>query len=109
MVSLTFYSAFIIAEQDVATVVVGSLKTYQISVSKIRDGWLVGGFLWHINFCRLFNAKSIFMQIVSSISKQFSLARVPSLIVKTVLIQQIQFSINTYFIHTQLNLEIVLY
>ena len=31
------------------------------------NGWLVG-FLWHINFCRLFNAKSIFMQIISSIS-----------------------------------------
>ena len=26
--------------------------------------WLVGWFLWHINVCRLFNAKSIFMQIV---------------------------------------------
>ena len=31
-------------------------------------GWLVGSFLWHINLCRLFNAKSIFIQIVSSIS-----------------------------------------
>ena len=29
-----------------------------------RVGWV----LWHINLCRLFNAKSIFMQIVSSIS-----------------------------------------
>ena len=29
-------------------------------------GWLV--FLWHINFCRLFNAKCIFIQIISSIS-----------------------------------------
>ena len=28
-------------------------------------GWLVG---WHINLCMFFNAKSIFMQIVSSIS-----------------------------------------
>ena len=25
-------------------------------------GWLVG-FLWHINLCRLFNTKSIFIQI----------------------------------------------
>ena len=24
-------------------------------------GWLVGWVLWHINLCRLFNAKSIFM------------------------------------------------
>ena len=25
--------------------------------------WLVGWVLWHINLCRLFNAKSIFMKI----------------------------------------------
>ena len=31
-------------------------------------GLLVGSVLWHINFCRLFNAKSIFMQIISYIS-----------------------------------------
>ena len=31
-------------------------------------GWLVVWVLWHINLCRLFNAKSILMQIVSSIS-----------------------------------------
>ena len=30
--------------------------------------WLVSWILWHINFCRLFNAKSIFKQIISSIS-----------------------------------------
>ena len=29
--------------------------------------WLVGWVLWHINLCRLFNAKSIFIQIISSI------------------------------------------
>ena len=29
---------------------------------------LVGSVLWHINLCRLFNANSIFIQIVSSIS-----------------------------------------
>ena len=31
-------------------------------------GWLVGWFLWHINLCSLFYTKSIFMQIVSSMS-----------------------------------------
>ena len=32
-------------------------------------GWLVGRLLlWHINLCRLFNAKSILIQIASSIS-----------------------------------------
>ena len=30
--------------------------------------WLVGSVLRHINLCRLFKAKSIFMQIFSSIS-----------------------------------------
>ena len=29
---------------------------------------LVVWVLWHINLCRLFNAKSIFIQIISSIS-----------------------------------------
>ena len=28
----------------------------------------VGWVLWHNNFCRLFNAKSIFIQIIGSIS-----------------------------------------
>ena len=32
--------------------------------------WLVGWVLWHINPCRLFNAKSIFIQINSSISNK---------------------------------------
>ena len=31
-------------------------------------GWLVGWILWHINVCRLFKVKSIFIQILSSIS-----------------------------------------
>ena len=29
--------------------------------------WLVGWVLWHINLYWLFNAKSIFMQVISSI------------------------------------------
>ena len=45
------------------------------------------------------------MQIV----RQFSLAWVHSLIVKTVLIQLIQFIISTDFVYTQLNVKIVLY
>ena len=35
-----------------------------------KDSWLVRWGLWHINLCRLFNAKLIFIQII----KQFSLA-----------------------------------
>ena len=30
--------------------------------------WLVDRVLWHINLCKLFNAKSMFIQIISSIS-----------------------------------------
>ena len=41
--------------------------------------------------------------------KQFSLAWVHSLIVKTVLIQTIQFSISTDFVYPQLNVKTVLY
>ena len=33
-----------------------------------KESWLVAWVLWNINFCRLFNAKSIFIQIISSIS-----------------------------------------
>ena len=32
--------------------------------------WSVGWVLWHINLCRLSKAKSIFMQIISSISNK---------------------------------------
>ena len=32
------------------------------------NGWLVFGVLWHINLSRLFNAKSIFIEIISPIS-----------------------------------------
>ena len=41
--------------------------------------------------------------------KQFSLAWVHSLIVKTVLIQLIQFSISTDFVYTHLNVKTFLY
>ena len=47
------------------------------TMSKLNDScWLVGwlcGFLWHINLSRLFNAKSIFMQIVLFQTIQFSM------------------------------------
>ena len=36
----------------------------KIQGKKTGVGWI----LWHINLCRLFNAKYIFMQIVSAIS-----------------------------------------
>ena len=43
------------------------LMAYQL----VLVGWLVGWFLWHINLCRLFNAKPILLQIISSISNNF--------------------------------------
>ena len=36
-------------------------------------GWLVGWVLSHINLCRLFNTKSIFMQKVKFQTNQFSM------------------------------------
>ena len=45
-------------------------------------GWLVVFFFWHIKLCRLFDVKSIFIQIV---------------LFQTFLIQTIQFSISMQF------------
>ena len=42
-------------------------KSKRNKMKEIFISWLVG-FLWHINLCRLFDAKSIFIQIISSIS-----------------------------------------
>ena len=54
-------------------------------------GWSVGWVLGHVNLSRLFNTKSIFIQIISSIFKQLSLAWVHILMVKSFLFQAIQF------------------
>ena len=72
-------------------------------------GWLDGWILLHINLCRLFNAKSFIYENSQLYFKQFSLAWVHSLIVKTVLIQLIQFSVSTDFVNTLLNFKTVLY
>ena len=60
--------------------------------------WLVGWVLWHINLCRL--CQIYFYANSQLYFKQFSLAWVHSLIVKTVVIQLIQLSISTDFVHT---------
>ena len=49
------------------------------------------------------------MQMVSSISNNSVFAQVHNLIIKTILIQLIQFSISTDFVYTQLNVKTVLY
>ena len=41
---------------------------YKLKATNMAVSWLVVWVLWHINVSRLFNAKSIFMQIVSFIS-----------------------------------------
>ena len=51
--------------------------------------WLIGWVLWHINFCRLFNANSQFY------FKQFSWAWVHSLIVKNI-------SISSYSVYSNI-------
>ena len=77
--------------------------------------------LWHINFCRLFNAKSIFFTnkqfyfktIQFSISTQFNCQKHFCFQViqlsQIVLIKTIQFSISIIFVHTQLNVKTVLF
>ena len=74
--------------------------------------------LWHINLCRLFNAKSIFMEIVPFQTIQFSISTqikrkktFPFQAIQfcqAVLIQLIQFSISTDFLYT-VNVKTVLY
>ena len=39
-------------------------STVILNIDLWKVGWLVGWILWHINLCRLFTAKSIFMKIV---------------------------------------------
>ena len=72
-------------------------------------GWLVGWGLWHINLCRLFTTKFIFMQIVKFEMIQFSMSTQfmsktflfqAIQFSQTVLIQLIQFSISTNFVNT---------
>ena len=73
-------------------------------------GWVVW-FLWHINLCRLFKAKSIFIQIISSISNNSIVHEYTVELSKTFLFQAIQFiqtviiqfSINIDLVYTQLN------
>ena len=86
----------------------------QILPGAIELGWLVVWVLWHINLCRLFIAKPIFIQIITSLSvytvqlpktflfqaTQFS---------QTVLTQTIQFSMSIVFICKQLNAKTVLF
>ena len=48
-------------------------------------GWLVGWLVsWRINFCRLFNTKSIFMQIVSYFSNNLVYHEYTVFIVKNI-------------------------
>ena len=61
-------------------------------------GWFVGllGFLLHINLCSLFNAKSIFIQIVSSISNNSVDHEYTVKLSETFLFQTIQLTLFTH-------------
>ena len=75
----------------------------------MQRGWvnkcwslMVGWVLWHINLCRLFNAKSIFIQTIQfSMSTQFNCKKTflfqAFQFSQIVLFQTIQFSISTQF------------
>ena len=56
-----------------------------------------GLLLWHINYCRLFNAKSIFKSINSSFSNNSVEHKYTVLMSKTFLFRTIQFSISIQF------------
>ena len=83
-------------------------------------GWLVVWVLWHINLCKLFNAKSIFKHITSCISNnsvkhKYTVQLSKTFLLKaiqfsqTVLTITIQFSISIVFVYTQLNVKTVLF
>ena len=80
----------------------------------------VGWVLWHINLYWLFNAKSIFIQIISSISNNSVYHEYTVSLSKTFLFQAIQFSqtrliqtiqlsISLDFLYIQMNVKTVLY
>ena len=56
----------------VILVVIGAFGTATKEIGELD--WLVSWVLWHINPCRLFNTKSIFMQIVLLQTIQFSMS-----------------------------------
>ena len=71
---------------------------------------------WHLNLSWLFNAKSIFIQINSSISNSLIVKKIlfqPFQFSQTVLIQTIQFSISIVFffafVFIQLNVKTVIF
>ena len=81
----------------------------------IKTLFLFGSVLSHINHGRLFNAKSIFIQINSSIlnnsvQHKYSFFCLHKAKCQTVLFQTIQFSISTvFFVYTELNVKTVLF
>ena len=100
--------------KELRTWYMGSMLSLQISVS------LFVCVLCHINFCGPFNAKSIFIQINSSISNNSVLPKSTVSSSKTflfqvmqfsqtVLIQTTQFSISIVFVQTQLDVKTVLF
>ena len=73
------------------------LKELRTSLHNIREVVWFGLVLWHINYCKLFNAKSIYIHINSSILNNSVQQRYTVSQSKTVPFQTIQISISTQF------------
>ena len=68
MVNTVQYSSyFFVSCYTVASQHLTSVNNVSVALHGLV-GWLVVWVLWHINLCRLSNAKSIFIQIISSVS-----------------------------------------
>ena len=78
------------------------------------------GFMAYVGFCRLFNAKSILIQIISSISNnsfqhEYTVELSKTFLFpaiqfsQTILIQTIPFCISVVFVHSQLNVKTILF
>ena len=65
-----------------------SVQGFEYYLKKNLFVWV----LWHINLCRLFNAKCIFMQLNTSISDNSVSYKYTAYLSKTFLFQVIQFS-----------------
>ena len=84
-VNLLTWATKIICGVDVLIPPPNRVQSLVNSYQRLKKWYLVVIWvLWHINLCRLFNAKSIFYTNNQFFLKQFSLAWVHSLIVKNI-------------------------
>ena len=68
---LSLYFVTTGGSNDICVLTLSHVVSEKVGFNLSREMFLmdmVGWVLWHINLCRLFNAKSIFLQIIWSIS-----------------------------------------